>query len=324
MTADGGDLIIEGVGLVSPLGLGAWPTFRSLLNGRCLTDRLRGPIASGDVDTPVGVVEAAGAVGVASGAADDPAAELIERAVREAVGLGIYVGLPCVQRTRREEGVMHTAGPSGRAAGDELGPSPCGQPGPVGDLPIFLGTSKGAIHAAARAAVMWERHGQISESLAEAFGLGPGGYLSRRVSVRLGLPVAGHDVAACASSLVALHRASRWLMSRPVDSPQRRAIVATGEAALLPALVYSYRRLGVLAPLTSGQYRGRPLDERRSGFVLSHLAAAVLLRRLAPGEAATVRASAVTADGCEVYDLPPTTPGRSGFSRRPSPAMRPT
>lgn len=63
------------------------------------------------------------------------------------------------------------------------------------------------------------------------------------------------------------------------------ALVVTSEAALLPAFVASYRRLGVLAPMTLDGYRGRPLAADRGGFVLAEVGAAVLLRRLPPGEA---------------------------------------
>jgi 3-oxoacyl-(acyl-carrier-protein) synthase len=62
-------------------------------------------------------------------------------------------------------------------------------------------------------------------------------------------------------------------------------LVVTAEAALLPMFIHSYRRLGVLAGLTPEDYRQRPLDARRSGFMLSEAGAAVLLRRLPAGEA---------------------------------------
>src|SRR5699024_2177564 len=58
----------------------------------------------------------------------------------------------------------------------------------------------------------------------------------------------------------------------------------TADAALLPLFIHSYRRLGVLAPLTAEGYRARPLDERRAGFVLGEIGAAILLKRLPPDQ----------------------------------------
>ena len=57
-------------------------------------------------------------------------------------------------------------------------------------------------------------------------------------------------------------------------------MIVSSEAALLPMFIHSYRRLGVL-PLSAdpAAYRGRPLDRRRSGFILVEQAAAVVLER---------------------------------------------
>ena len=92
-------------------------------------------------------------------------------------------------------------------------------------------------------------------------------------------------VAACASSLTALHQARVALLHpKPRTDQTNTALVLTSEAALLPAFVASYRRLGVLAPMTLDGYRAKPLAESRRGFVLAEVGAAVLLKRLAPGE----------------------------------------
>jgi len=105
--------------------------------------------------------------------------------------------------------------------------------------------------------------------------------------------LAPQHVAACASSLTALHHASRTLQTAGRPDPQSAisnqqsdtALVATADAALLPTFIHSYRRLGVLADLTPEGYRQKPLDEHRTGFMLSEAGAAVLLKRLPPGEA---------------------------------------
>jgi 3-oxoacyl-(acyl-carrier-protein) synthase len=172
------------------------------------------------------LVRDVGCVSVVQHSGDDPAVALAERAAREA---------------------LFEAG-----AGDAK-------------IPIFLGASKGAMHA-------------LTDHKPEALALGPHGYLAQQLSRRLRLPVRLSLVAACASSLVALHHARLALLHASLD----RALVVTAEAALLPMFVHSYRRLGVLPPLTREGYRGRPLDRQRCGFMLSELGAAVLIEKRAP------------------------------------------
>jgi len=230
-------LVIQGVGLISPLGLGAWPTFRALSEARSIADRTANFI--NDLD-PVAVVQGIGHVAVARQTRDDPAAELAERALREAC---------------HDAGVEPTK------------------------LPTWIGTSKGAV--ARRFAV--DSNQQTSEDHATWLAMGPQGYLSHRLRVRAGVSVISHQVAACGSSLVALDSAAKALRSAPEGSMDR-ALVVTAEAALLPTFIASYRRLGVLAEATPDGYRQYPLDQRRKGFMLSELSAAVVLKRLAPDE----------------------------------------
>lgn len=191
---------------------------------------------------PVDLVRAVGAVGVAQHGATDPTVELAERAAREACSMA--------------------------------GVAPEG-------LPAYIGTSKGAIAAMAGGGLRMAEMDKRKQRTIEAVTLGPCGYLSHHLQRRLGLASTQHYVAACASSLTALHFARQRLLHQP--SPL--ALVLTAESALLPMFIHSYRRLGVLADATPAGYRQRPLDERRQGFMLSELGAAVLLKRLAPGEA---------------------------------------
>lgn len=85
--------------------------------------------------------------------------------------------------------------------------------------------------------------------------------------------------AACASSLHALIRAAMLLQHGDAD----RAIVIGVESSLHPAFIESFKRLGVIAN-PGGPCR--PMDERRSGFLLSEAAACVILerRKAQPGE----------------------------------------
>ena len=290
-------VVITGVGLVSPLGTGAWETFRALLAGRTLADRAAA--LPGDLD-PVARVRATGCVASVQHAGEDPAVELAERAAREAA---TEAGVSCA------------------------------------GLPCFVGTSKGAVGAMGGMSSVecrmssggWRVPGG---RMAEAVALGPAGYLTHRLRQRLGLGDATHYVAACASSLYALDAARRFLLHSTFDTRHStfppRCLVVTSEAALLPAFIHSYRRLGVLAPMSDDT--PRPLDHRRAGFAVSELGAAVVLERVDDGdgpargaspdapnhprrtpEAARPRALAelaATAVAAEAYDL-----------IRPDPAM---
>jgi 3-oxoacyl-[acyl-carrier-protein] synthase II len=189
-------------------------------------------------------------------------------------------------------------------------------------LPTWCGCSKGAVVALERAA----RHlipppsppGQRGASSVAAFAglgvtLGPHQLLASELSRRTGVEVASHCVAACASSLVALDRARRAIVHGKAQS----ALVVSAEAALTPGFVHSYRRLGVLAPLTLTQYVGRPWDLRRSGFTLAEVGVAVVLRAIQPGQAWPTQGTTPlpelldTACLTEAYDmLRPPPPGR--------------
>ncbi|MEC9372629.1 MAG: beta-ketoacyl synthase N-terminal-like domain-containing protein, partial [Planctomycetota bacterium] len=82
-------LPISGIGLVTPLGLGAWPTVAALLAGRTTADRLAS-LPEEAID-PTWIARATAGCAVAPVAAEDPAVEIGERAAREALddaGLG--------------------------------------------------------------------------------------------------------------------------------------------------------------------------------------------------------------------------------------------
>ncbi|MEM9914467.1 MAG: beta-ketoacyl synthase N-terminal-like domain-containing protein [Planctomycetota bacterium] len=251
-------VVVAGVGLITPLGQSAWETFAALLQGKRLTDRV--DRLEPDTD-PVPLVQALGGVSIARHTPTDPTVELAERAVREA----------CTE------------------AGLALpGPGVGAFPGAGTGLPTWLGTSKSAV--AAMSDLQGQRsptgEKQLPTRLLEAVALGPHGYLSHHLAARTGVEVRRHTVAACASSLTALHQARMALLNQQSSiKNQKFALVVTAEAALLPAFIHSYRRLGVLAPLTLDGYRQAPLDESRQGFTLSEVGAAVLLQRLDPGEA---------------------------------------
>lgn len=236
-------VVVAGVGLITPLGQSAWETFAALLKGRRITDRVDGLETHTE---PVPLVQALGGVSIARHTATDPTVELAERAAREA----------CTEAQLKLTG-----------------------------LPTWLGTSKGAVAAMSDLGCRMSDQGvkQLPARLLEAVTLGPHGYLTHHLAARTGLDIRRHTVAACASSLTALHQARMALLDPKSDIRHPKspyALVVTSEAALLPAFIHSYRRLGVLAPMNLDDYRQNPLDESRQGFVLSEVGAAVLLKRL--------------------------------------------
>lgn len=273
-------VLIAGFGLVSPLGGSAWQTFTSLLKGKTLADRARE--LPGDINA-VDLARATGGVITAQHTATDPSIDLAERAAREAM-------------------MMAGIDPAG--------------------LTAFIGTSKGAVHALSAAFASRQPKDNRSALCPApprdadlAVALGPHGYLSHHLRQRLRLGVIHHHVAACASSLTALHHARQSLLypspssQTPDPRPQTRhndyVVVTTSEASLLPQFIHSYRRLGVLAPQTPDAYNERPMDKSRQGFVLCETGAAVLLKRVPidqeplPGETELLD----TAIACEAFDI---------------------
>ena len=169
------------------------------------------------------------------------------------------------------------------------------------NLPMWLGTSKGAV---ARLSDKLTFNRPIDEDTACCVTLGPHAYLAHRLNRRLHTRPMTHHVAACSSSLFALDRARRALLNRD-DPGQPLALVCSADAAITPAFVHSYRRLGVLGRMTAADINQRPLDERRLGFMLSEMGVAVLLKRIEPNEPWPERAIQLvsTATACEPYDL---------------------
>ena len=271
-------IVIAGVGLISPIGHSAWQTFRALLDGITLTDRAD---QLAETINPIDLVRAVGSVSIVQHGATDPVVELAERAAREAL---------------REAEVE-----------------------PLG-LPVMFGNSKGAVYAlaCAQAKCGHVRLGQLLATPVEprppddahlAVALGPHAYVAHHLAKRLGLAPVRCVVAACASSLAALHQA-RIMMTDPLgrDAPQHMLVV-TSEAPLLPALIHSYARLGVLPPLKRDQYRAKPLDVHRCGFTVSQIGAAVVLKAVERPQSGQIEL-VDTAVATEAYDLV-----------RPSPCM---
>ena len=170
-------VVIDGVGLLTPLGHSAWATFNALRSGRTLADRIdRLP----ESIEPVGLVRSLGGVSLAQHVARDPTVELAERATREA------------------------------ATQAHVSPE---------RAPLWLGTSKGAVQALVEAADLthhqrFKNPEAVSSDAWLAGALGPHQYLATQLARRTGSDMAPHHVAACASSLTALHHAADHLRNR--------------------------------------------------------------------------------------------------------------
>lgn len=269
---DGSRIVVAGLGLLTPLGHSPWQTFRALLAGRTLTDRAdRLPRNCKAID----VARRVGAVSVVQHSLCDPTVELAERAARQAL---------------RESGLD------------------------TDNMPVILASSKGAVGSLIRAA---GRYGpaagntKFSRETGTAFlradpesvALGPHEYLARQLCRRLDRPQpVRHVVAACASGLVAVDLARRMLMAPGSAARPQSVLVVAADSALTPLFVHSYRRLGVLAPLTASAYRGRPLAVDRCGFVLAETGAAVVLRRAEDVDCGCVEL-VDSAVACEPHDL---------------------
>lgn len=191
-------------------------------------------------------------------------------------------------------------------------------------LGLWLGTSKGAV---ARLSETLGKGRPLNDDAAACVALGPHAYLAEQLRRRLHTEARSHHVAACSSGLVALDAARRALLLDARARTQPYALVASSDAAITPAFVHSYRRLGVLGTVQRDTYRQRPLDEHRLGFMLSEIGAAVLLKRIEPGGAWPRRAVELvdSAVACEPFDMvrsPAVMNGLAGLWRRVSAGRR--
>jgi len=269
---------IVGVGLLCPLDPAATGTFRKLLQGVRHTDRLTR--ADPDMPAPATAVERVQRAGVVACCRHDP--------IDPVLGLA--------EQAARQAAI--DAGWTGPARRDGAPP------------PIILGASKGAVLTWGRAARRHTRAPGASTPLqpvarddpAEAVALGPVGLLARGLGRRLAAPVLDAHVAACASGLVALHRATRRMQHEPELD---RLLVVAADAALDDPWVTSYRRLGALAPLDRDRYEPRPLDAAARGFTLAEQGAAVALQRFGPDDAPPrhVVWLTATAEASDAHDM---------------------
>ncbi len=140
-----------------------------------------------------------------------------------------------------------------------------------------IGTSKGGMHVAFLTALAQHQgESPLSDTAPEAWWqmLSPSGAaqaVSSLFETRVG---AIAPVAACATGLVSLIRAAELIQSGRCDV----VLAGSADASLTPAIVASFRRLGVLArSFDDPKSAVRPCDETRDGFLIGEGAAVFVL-----------------------------------------------
>ncbi len=144
-----------------------------------------------------------------------------------------------------------------------------------GDTALFIATSKGPVLRLLEACAALHVGTQVSENLAWHVAFGPAALQTVLTNViNPGGPVQTH-VAACAGSLVAVHRACNGIKRGKFN----RAIIVAADASIHPLFEHSFENLGVLAARDeSGHRHCRPFDASGSGFFITEAAAAVCLQ----------------------------------------------
>lgn len=248
---------IHGMGLITPLGGSPMETFAAIQSGRTVCD-------SGHVpDEYLAPVS-----GHISGL------KLSSRQLPAALDRSILLGLGALLAAR--EGACWTA--------EELRDP---------ETAVFVATSKGPAISwlAAIEQLHQSGHQPLEEDLAWHVMMGAGamGAAARAV---FGLCGPAHTtVAACAGSLVAVHRAVAALRT----GEYRRAVVVAADSSCHPLFEGCYQNLGVLAaPDADGHRRCRPFSPREDGFIVSQAGAAMLLSLEKPKQAKTQASVKIT------------------------------
>ncbi len=154
---------------------------------------------------------------------------------------------------------------------------------PEPETALFVATSKGPILSSLEACRRLRESGPagVDGSLAWHVGHGPAA-IALALSAALDLPVHTTCVGACAGALMAVHRARLALL----QGYCQRALVVAADASLHPIFEKSFDNLGVLAkPEMDGHRRCHPFAPQGGGFFITEGAAAICLERTeSPGQ----------------------------------------
>jgi 3-oxoacyl-[acyl-carrier-protein] synthase II len=148
---------------------------------------------------------------------------------------------------------------------------------------VVFGTSKGGFHTFSR--MLAENRtdaGHSSQSDSSSFSADWLDVLPNRAATAIGNMLGGYGpilcpIAACATGLAACLRGAELIQNGDCDI----ALVGSADVSLQPALLGSFRRLGVLSREADDPSRAcRPFDCHRSGFVIGEGSACIVLERL--------------------------------------------
>lgn len=281
------DIVIAGVGLITPLGGTLQQTWNNLLAGRFITDHCRAmKRREGDEPNVIELADIAAKQAIAAAGWDN---ELRDDRTALIVGtskgpadewlVGSRRGAEPPETSTDFSGADESRGSTvswpraGSPCSERRHPPTSDKPSCefVTSVPKCESVPSGAILPGLTSVVAVPACPRISglHEIAEA--------LSSRLELMTGPKLTVS--AACASGMHALFRAAMLLQQGDAD----RVLVVASESSLHEAFIHSFRRLGVIA--TPGE-PCRPFDRNRSGFLISEAAAAICLEcRLAkPGE----------------------------------------
>ncbi len=237
-------VVVTGIGLVTPLGLDRESTWRGLLAGRSATRWLTAPHWTGK-EPLAGALCAS--VAFAMNGDRDPVVSLALRTANEAIA---------------DAELDH-----GCLTGDRTG--------------VVFGTSKGGQETASRLTQSMRQIGHWDNTTRE------GACWSDLWANSAARVVAGHigchgpslcPVLACATGLAACQRAAELIREGVCDI----VFAGSSDASLQPAILGSFRRLGVLADSSAADSANvcRPFDQNRSGFAIGEGAACLVFESL--------------------------------------------
>jgi len=240
-------IVITGIGMVTPAGPDRESTWRNLCEGHTFTRRLN-PVdfafTGEEVERFESVLQLAGApaqlTAPSAGDRDDRVVQLARRAAEEAL-IDARLTLPLKCPERAA---------------------------------AVVGTSKGGLRTFTRA---WKE--RIGNRPPERFWWNQfvPDAAARSIAERYDLRGAALcPVAACATGLVSISRGAALISQGRCDV----VLAGSSDASLHPALLPSFRRLGVLAQTGDDPARAcRPFDRTRSGFLVGEGAAILVLER---------------------------------------------
>ena len=171
------------------------------------------------------------------------------------------------------------------------------------DTALFVATSKGPILSNLEACRRLRESGpaDVDPSLAWHVCQGPAA-IALAASAALDLPAHATCIGACAGALLATHRARMTLM----QGYCQRALVVASDASLHPIFEKSFDNLGVLAqPELDGHRRCHPFAPQGGGFFISEGAAAICLERTESPGNLILEHSWTGADGTDLVRTDP-------------------